>query len=243
MRLGVVGTGTIATAVVRGIAADGHHIVVSERGAANASALAGAFENVSVASNQGVLDASEVVFLGLLPDAAPAILEPLRFRPDHRVISLIGGSSPGEVADMVTPAAAEAIVLPFPGIAQGGSPVLTLGNAELVHAIFGARNQIFALQSAAELDAHLSAQAVLSPVAILVDMASGWLAQRTGDPEKGDAFLRALVASSLSRTPCNDLLAALNTPGGYNQRLRQHMEGHGMPDALIEGLNALEGHR
>jgi len=243
MRLGVIGTGTIATAVVRGIAADGHQIVVSERNASNARALAAAFDNVSVAANQAVLDASDVVFLGLIPDAATTILEPLRFQPDMQVISLMAGLSRDAVSGMVAPATLEAIMLPFPGIAQGGSPVLTLGNPELVQALFGARNQIFALESVAELDAYLCAQAVLSPVVMLVDMASRWLAQRTGDPEKGEAFLRVLVTSSLSRTPCADLLAALNTPGGYNQRLRQHMEGHRLPESLIEGLSALEGRR
>ena len=33
MRIGVIGTGTIASAVVRGIAGDGHAITVSERSA------------------------------------------------------------------------------------------------------------------------------------------------------------------------------------------------------------------
>ena len=40
MKIGVIGTGTIATAVVQGIAGDGHQITVSDRSATNACALA-----------------------------------------------------------------------------------------------------------------------------------------------------------------------------------------------------------
>ena len=49
-----------------------------------------------------------------------------------------------------------------------------------------------------------------------------------------------LVASSLVGTDCGRLIEALNTPGGYNQRLRQHMEAAGMRAALREGLDRLE---
>ena len=68
MRIGVLGTGTIATAVVRGIAGDGHQISVSERSAENSAALAAEFGNVTVADNQAVLDRSDVVFLGLMAE-------------------------------------------------------------------------------------------------------------------------------------------------------------------------------
>jgi len=39
------------------------------------------------------------------------------------------------------------------------------------------------------------------------------------------------------------LLAALNTPGGYNQRLRQHMDQEGVPTILAAGLDALKSSR
>jgi pyrroline-5-carboxylate reductase len=60
-------------------------------------------------------------------------------------------------------------------------------------------------------------------------------------PVQGEAFLRTLVASSLADQATGPLIDALNTPGGYNQRLRQHMEAAGMGRDLAEGLNKLEG--
>ena len=240
MGIGVIGTGSIASALVRGIAKDGHDVVVSERSASHSSALAAEFDNVSVAANQAVVDQSDLVFLGLMAEVASGVLKGLAFRPEQSVISLMAGASLDEVTEMVAPAGTEALMLPFPGIAQGGSPILALGNVQPVHTLFGHRNTVFEVASADEMAAYLCAQAVLSPAACLVGDASAWLGERVADAGQGEAFLRALVASSLRNTPCADLVEALNTPGGYNQRLRIHMEDGGMGSMLAHGLNALE---
>lgn len=240
MRLGVLGTGTIASAVARGIARDGHRITVSERNAVHARALAEAFDNVEVADNQAVLDRSDVVFLGLMAEVAPKVLGGLRFHAGQQVISFMAGATLDEADVMVRPARAVAIMMPFPGIADGGSPIMMQGDAGLVGAIFGARNSIYALESAAEMKAYLCAQAVLSPVARIVDDAAAWLGTRVADRAQGEAFLRKLVAASLANTECATLIEALNTPGGYNQRLRLHMEAGGMGEALRAGLDKLE---
>lgn len=240
MKIGFIGTGTIASAMVRGIAGDGHQITVSERSAARAAALAAEFANVAVADNQAVLDRAEVVILGLMADAAPDILGALQFRDDHRVISLMAGISLAQVAALVAPARAKAVMLPFPGIAQGGSPILAQGDTDLIETLFGARNRVFAMADEAELSAYLCAQAVLSPVARMVADAAGWLGARAGDAAQGEAFLRMLVTSSLAGTAASELVAALNTEGGYNQRLRLHMERAGMGPALLDGLDRLE---
>ena len=39
---------------------------------------------------------------------------------------------------------------------------------------------------------------------------------------------------------CKQTLDALDTSGGFNQRLREHMTGTGMADALNDGLDRLE---
>lgn len=240
MKLGVIGTGTIATAAIRGIAGDGHRITVSRRSAANSAALAREFANVTVADNQAVLDDSDVVMLALMAESAPDILAPLRFRPDQQVLSLMAGASLDEVAALAAPAQVRAMMLPFPAVAKGGSPIMVLGDPGLVQDLFGARNQVFALTDKAEMDAYLCAQALLSPVARMVADTADWLGQRVGDAAQGELFLRALVASGLADTPSSELIAALNTPGGYNQRLRQHMEASGMGQVLAQGLDALE---
>lgn len=241
MDLGFIGTGTIAAAVVVGIADDDHRIVVSERNTAQSSRLAERFGTVTMATNQAVVDGSEVVFLGLLAGHAPEVLTDLTFRAGQRVISFIAEIALEDIATMVAPAEAVAIMLPFPAIAKGGSPILTLGDATLVREIFAPANAVFALQSPAELNAYLCAQAVLSPALLLVASAADWMNNQGVDHAAGEAFLRALVGSSLQAGDCRQTLTALSTPGGYNLRLRQAMEHSGMETALTKGLDDLKG--
>ncbi|WP_050604207.1 NAD(P)-binding domain-containing protein [Ruegeria sp. 6PALISEP08] len=240
MRIGIIGTGTIAAAVVEGMAVDGHPITVSRRSDTKSAALARKFSNVTVADNQEVVDASDVVFLGLIAEQAASAIEKLKFRQDQKVVSLMSGPSLSELEDMVAPASAVANMIPFPGIAVGGSPILVLGDTSIVTDLFGARNPVFHLNSAAELSAYLAAQAVLSPTVLMVRGAGDWLGQQVQDAERGEAFLRALVGSSLTSAPdCRHLLQSLDTPGGYNQRLRKHMESQGILEQLNDGLSDL----
>ena len=62
MKIGVIGTGTIATAVIHGIADDDHHIFISSRNAQNAKVLSDAYDNVLICENQDIIDKSDVIF-------------------------------------------------------------------------------------------------------------------------------------------------------------------------------------
>jgi len=241
MRIGVIGCGTIARAAVEGIVRDGHEITVSERSANHAAFLAEAYENVNIADNQGVADASDVLLLGLMAETARSVLDAVKFRKNQKAITFMAGASLEEADALVRPARATAIMMPFPGIAQGGSPIMMQGDTELVTEVFGKRNSIFPVRDADEMAAYLCAQAVLSPVARMVGDAAGWLGARVSDRAQGEAFLRMLVASNLSSAACEPLIEALSTPGGYNQKLRLHMEAQGMGAALNDGLTKLAG--
>src|SRR3546814_16049020 len=90
-RLGLIGTGTIAAAIVEGLALSGNEpILLSPRNADIAADLASRFSHVGVASdNQAVIDDRDLVILDVRPQTADAVPGTLRFRPDHRILALI----------------------------------------------------------------------------------------------------------------------------------------------------------
>ena len=246
MRLGVLGTGTIATAVVHGIAGDingdglYHQITISPRNKANAEALAAQYDNVTIAENQQVIEASDVIFLGLMPDVARAILPELNFKDGQIVISFIADLTLDDVGGMVAPAEAKALMLPFPNIAHGNSVIPMIGDEAMVAEIFAPKNSLTVLKDQDEMNAILCAQAVLSPAVKMVKDAAIWLEENGVEMARGEPFLRMLVASNLTQTATPELLDALNTEGGYNQRLRMHMDKEGMPQMLSAGLDGLK---
>lgn len=247
MKIGVLGTGTISTAVVRGISGDGHQIVVSERSKSNAQALASDFDNVRIASNQDVLDQSDVVLLGLMADVARDLLPDLRFHDGQAVVSLMAEVSPEDLAPLVKPATLDAIAIPFPAIAQGGSPLLCCPATPLMHNLFSARNHVIPVGSVADLEAYLAAQAILSPAVKQLAVTRDWLESRTGDAAEAERFLRLLVGGSLMAAPLDhvgaldDLVRALSTPGGFNAELRDFLLDRGMEADINAGLEQLFG--
>lgn len=238
MRIGFIGTGVIASAVVQGIADQGDQIIVSNRNADIAADLANRYGNVRIADNAGVLKDSDVIMVALMADRAAQILDGLPFATHHQVISLMAEISLNQLDQMIGPATAHALIVPFPAIATGGSPVLTYPGSDLIDKIFGAKNTVFALASDTEMAGYLAAQAVVSPALRLVSEAAIWLGDHA-DPQQGEAFLRHLVGGSIRAAPVQQTLKALDTPGGFNAQLRDHMDDRGLPDDLRAGLDAL----
>lgn len=246
MRIGILGTGTITSAVVKGIAGDGHTITVSNRNATRARELAALFDTVSVAENQAVVDESELILIGLMPDVARQVLPGLRFRKDQQIASLMADVSLNEIATLTTPAQALAILIPFPAIAVGGSPVLVCPKSKVLAEVFGRNNHVFTLPDQAALRSFMAVQALLSPVAKLLEDAATWTALRTGDKDEAERFLRILIGGAICAQPFEQpgallaLLNDLNTKGGLNAELREYFAENGANDVLRRGLDRLE---
>lgn len=121
LRLGCVGVGTINSALIRGLCtSEGAplQILVGPRNAAKAAALADEFPSTvcRASTNQEVLDGSDVVLLGT-PGGADSLREvclALRWRADHRVISLVAGARYELLREVTQPAATATIALPLP---------------------------------------------------------------------------------------------------------------------------------
>ena len=87
MKLGFIGTGKIASAVITGICTselESTEIYVSPRSEEKSKLLSETFHNVyRMESNQSVLDNAEVLFIALIPNQAKGILDKLNFREDQ----------------------------------------------------------------------------------------------------------------------------------------------------------------
>jgi pyrroline-5-carboxylate reductase len=127
MRIGFIGTGRIAEAVVTGLCtspAPPEEVMLSPRNTAIAEALAARFPAVRVAAdNAAVVAGSEVVALSLRPALAEAVLRPLSFKPGQRVLSLMALVPLARVKTLVDPAEAVRL-LPLPMAARRQGPVV-----------------------------------------------------------------------------------------------------------------------
>jgi pyrroline-5-carboxylate reductase len=245
-RVGFLGTGAIAAAMVRGLASDGHDIRVSERNATIAAQLARDVDGVSICPNDQVVAQSDIVILCLMPDVAQSVLPTLPFRADHKVISAMADVSFDQITALCAPAQDVSLTIPLPSIEQGGSPLPVYPDTGAARDLFGKRNRVIGATSEAGLSAFLGACATSLPLLELVATTRDWLARESGDAEMAETYMTALFASYF-----NDMLAsgngrldattqALSTPGGFNATLRNAMRDHGTPAQLTAELDGLK---
>jgi pyrroline-5-carboxylate reductase len=241
MKIGFIGTGAIAQAMIISLAGNGHKICVSARNTTVSSALAAKFDEVDVAGNQAVLDRSDVVFLCLMADVAPDILGALSFRKDHVMISAMVDMDLGALATCCAPASKISITIPLPFVADGGCPLPVYPPSTELEALFGANNVVIPLSSEDQINPHFAATATLSPIVEQLVTAANWLGEKLDDQQLADTYVTQLYAG-LTQGFTRDLesfrttLASLSTEGGLNATLRAQMNTHGTPKKLREGL-------
>lgn len=245
-RIGFIGTGEIAAAMVAGLTGRGHQITVSERNGAMAAALAAQFTDVAVAPNEQVIADSDVVFLCLLADVARDVLPGLTFRADQSVISVMVDVPLTDLKALCAPATEIAITIPLPSIAVGGSALPVFPNSPALHALFGDTDLIIPCAAEAALNAHFAATALASPILDQMRAGAQWLAALTGDETASEQYIATVFTGFLRsmtenpETTFTDLLDSLATEGGLNATLRTHMRKAGAVDALIVGLDGLK---
>lgn len=129
--IGLLGTGKIGSAVVTGFCSAGgwqpRRVTVSARTRAKAEALVARFpERVAIGeSSQAIVDASDVVFIGLLPHVAREELPKLRFAPTQRVVSMMATIPYDELLQLVgLPRENVVRTVPLPATSKRSGPIL-----------------------------------------------------------------------------------------------------------------------
>ena len=240
--IGFIGTGEIASAMVNGITNQGHKIYVSERGVKYASKLA-LLNDVQITNNQELIDKSDIIILCLLKNTAEKVLPKLNFKKDKKIISVMVDVSFYDLATLCNPAQEIEITIPLPFIAGGNCPLPCYPTGMIVSELFSKKNRIFVVNTEVGLNAHFAVSAMASVILSQAKISSKWLSHFTNDKENSEAYILEMLGeylSNVSRSNNIDLsnaLDSLNTPGGLNQTLRNHMEASNISGNLVAGLD------
>ena len=249
MRLGFIGCGTIAAAIVTGLNSSGHGeaIVVSPRNAEVAACLARRFPNVTVAAtNQAVLDACDVAVLAVRPQILAAVLPELRFRPDHQVISLVPVTSLAHLRCATAPAATVTRAVPMPMVARRQGPTAIYAATPVARRLFDSLGSTIELSDEKCFDAFTAETALMATYFRFLETAAAWLGGRGVPLEQADRYVRQLfwgLAGTALASPqrsLGELADEHQTRGGLNEQVRAHMESKGMFTELANALDAVQ---
>lgn len=253
-RIGFIGTGHIAAPMARTLARAGHQVTVSERNQQTSAALVASGLGIEVATNQEVLDRSDVVFLCLRPPIWKEIVKDLTWRAEQSVVSVMAGVAIADLRAVCDPVRNFSITIPYGFIETGGCPLPVAGDPTVLTRLFGAENPILPQKDEAALVDYFAASSLASGVLHMLDTSSAWLAKQTGDADAAEVYVSHLIAGLLRELPkdrAGGLTAerhALATPGTLNLQMFEGLQAYGafdgLPDVLEQiaaGMRAKQG--
>ncbi len=240
---GVLGVGSIAGAIVTGLCRDVEdppRILLSPRGAATASALAGRFGTVEVAAdNQAVVDGSEVVLV-CLRAADADLLGALTWRADQVVISAVAGLGMPRLTELVRPASRVCRSVPMPPVADRAG--LTSVHPPLAEAreLFDRLGSTMEVEDVTAYEALSATSATLAGFFEYLSTQSEWLEGRGIPAADARRYVAATYAGALGSLrgdhSFTDLAAEYATPGGVNEQVARELREAGAFAALATAL-------
>lgn len=252
MRLGFIGTGGIASAMVTGLCTADEaaklSIRISPRNREKSARLSEAFEGVTVGrDNQDVVDNADTVFLAILPDMGEEILTPLQFRSDQTVVSLMAGVDRSDVADLTAPARKVIRAIPLPCVAMHIGPIVVFPGDGAVESLMDRLGRVLVVEREEALTHLAVITGLMAPFYSLMKTVVGW-GEETGVDRKTAADYTASMfgafckmVEDLEDGDVDRLLGDAMTPGGLNELAVRTIERDGGFESFKRAL--MEVHR
>ncbi|WP_367042013.1 NAD(P)-binding domain-containing protein [Streptomyces sp. Je 1-332] len=248
-RIGVIGVGEIARAMVEGLCDGGvpdpPEIFLSPRGARTAAELARRYPSVQVcADNQDVVRQAELLVIAVRPDDYAEVLNGLRVERDRTMVSLVAGVGISEVRARLNTAAVVVRAIPLPAIRERRSVTVTHPPHPLVDALFDRLGEALPVPDEPTLNVFSALTSTLTSHYWYLATITAWAAEHGVPAEDADRYVRGLfqgVGRALgdgSRS-LPELAQDHETPNGINERIRTTWFDSANSDALTTALGAL----
>lgn len=251
--IGVVGVGTIGSAVVRGLLSSpaGYlphvpNFVLSPRDASKAAALRAEFPNSTriCESDQEVVDSADCIILALPGGVAEPVMKSLRFHDGQQVISLIAALELSTLQQLTGPRVNCTKALPLPAVASRQGTTLGFPPKPFADAIFSALGTYTAVTDEALFKRMAVATSFMGDFYKRQLTIQEWLTSNGVPSTSAASYLGALFATFAADT--KDAApttfaekVAEQTPGGLNEMVWKEQQQKGVYAAVNESLDAV----
>ena len=234
MKIGIIGTGLIASSVVTGFCRKktGNMFFLSPRNAQRAATLASEFSEAKVcSSNQEVIDNTEWVFICLHKKDFDA-LGRIKFRRDQKVVNMAAEMKLSDLKATTGETKLLAHVIPLPFISAGFGPLLVFPEIAEVGELFAPVSDVHFARNQADVHTFQIVTGLMSAYNMLLSEIVKFSDERGLAHDVSVKFLCSLFSSLCTRAaniPNCDLveLAHEMTPGGYNEQALNELLDNG----------------
>lgn len=229
MKLGILGVGHIAEAILKGLLRTGKDpatVVLSPRG--RGSDMAARYGFVLAADNAELVGMCDQVLLSVRPVDAIDALSGLPWRADQIVISACAGVTIDRLAVEAAPARI-ARIMPLTAAELGASPTVVYPMLPEIEPLLQAIGTTIPLSGEDQFEVATVSAAVYGWAQALIRTGTEWSARHGLEPETARQLMaRTFVASgriqSEQDAPMDEILASLLTPGGITEAGLAHID-------------------
>jgi len=237
MQIGFIGVGKITSVIVEGLCTSSMEdiqIFLSPRNEYNGQQLADKFGQVQrLASNQQVVDQSEVVFIAVKPMTALEVLRSLSFRSGQTIVSLVPLLKMEDLLTAVAPATEITRAVPTPTVIQRTGPILIFQPNEKVSYLFSFLGQPVYISEEPQLHVLWTLTGLITPYYELLQELSRWTIDHGVDPLTAKQYIAGMfqalsfAAQQDSSTDFRELAQHAETPNGMNEQAGKEIREKG----------------
>lgn len=237
MRLGFIGVGTIAKAIIDGLMHSDiilESVVLSPRNNTVAEALKQSYQKITVAkNNQEVVSSSDIIFLCTPSQNTKEVLKELSFKSDQILVSLVAMANKAEIEEWSGYAASVYRAVPLPFVAEGKGVTPLYPACDVLKVIFDALGGTIILEKEDDFSLYLLAGSMMGIYYRFMGACQDFLEEQGLEKEASTIYLAKMfyqLAHVMDKREVPDFLSLqkeYSTPGGTNALLAQSFEKYG----------------
>ena len=225
MILGFIGTGNIVSDVITGISKSKvsyKKIIISPRNKKKAKYLKKKFKRIMIAkNNQAVIDMSDWIFLGVLPQVGENILPKLNFRKNQTVISFMSTTNLSKLKKLIKKNVIIVRAIPMPPIRLGKGPVAIFPPNQKIKNFFNRIGTTIEIKSEKLSKNFWAISGTMASFYELLNVLSNWLIRKKINKLDAQKYVTSLYSALAELALLNSSKPLKNlvneqTPGGLN---------------------------
>ena len=249
MILGFIGTGNISSDVVNGICNSNikfKKIFISPRNKKKAHKLKKKFKKVFVAkSNQDVIDKSDWVCLGILPEVGEKIIPNLNFKAKQVIISFISTINYAKLKKIINKKVKIVRAIPMPPISLGKGPIAIFPPDKQVKNFLDKIGTTIEIKSEKLSKNFWATSGMMAPFYEMLKVLSDWLVKKGIKRNEAQKYITSLFVALSEDSVVNSkkhlkyLVSESQTPGGLNEQGVKELRRSGFYKSLEKSLNSI----
>ena len=247
MKIGFIGTGNISSDVITGICNSKisfKRIIVSPRNKQKAQNLKKKFKKIHIAkSNQEVIDKSDWIFLGVLPEIGKKILPKLNFKSKQIIVSFISTINFAQLKKLIKKKVKIIRAIPMPPISLGMGPVPIFPPDKQVKNFFDKIGTTIEIKSEKLSKNFWAISGSMASFYELLKILSDWLVKKKIKRKQAQKYITSLYSALAGLAAANAdknfkiFVSESQTPGGLNWQGVTELRKSGYFRSLEKSIN------